>query len=155
MKNFKTILFTIALFLISYTGSAQAAGGGWNGNTNYNRLYDPATVIEIRGSISSIEKIIPSKGMSMGIHLNLITDKKEHYSVHLGPDWYLQNQAMKFNVGDVILVSGSKITYKNAPTIIASSVSKGKSILILRDKKGFPAWSGARQTRRAGKRSLQ
>lgn len=155
MKNFKTILFALVLVLFAFSGIAQQGAGGWSGNSSYNRLFNPATIMEIKGSISSIEKIIPVKGMSNGIHLNLITDKKEHYSVHLGPEWFLNKQAMQFSVGDVIVVKGSKITYENAAAIVAIAVSKGKSILILRDNKGFPAWSGAKQGRKGGNRIIK
>ncbi|WP_281298951.1 hypothetical protein [Flavobacterium limnophilum] len=142
MKNFKILLFPILFFLISFAGLAQQGNGGWSGNNSYSRLFNPKTIVELKGTITSIEKIIPTKGMSNGIHLTIKIAKKESYSVHLGPQWYLDNQSIKFRIGDVIIVKGSQITYKNAPTIIAVTVEKGKTILTLRDKNGFPVWSG-------------
>jgi hypothetical protein len=148
MKNFKILLFPTLLFLFSFAGNAQQGNGGWTNNNSYSRLFNPATIVEIKGTITTIEKIIPTKGMSNGIHLTIKTDKTEYYSIHLGPEWYLDKQAIKYSAGDVIVVTGSKITYENAPTIIAVSVRKGNNILKLRDKKGFPVWSGSGQGKR-------
>lgn len=150
MKNFKTLLFPILIFLVSFMGIAQGGGGGWSANNSYSRLFDTANMVEFKGKITSIDKIIPAKGMSNGIHLMLKTDKNVNYSVHLGPQWYFDNHSIKYNVGDFIAVKGSKITYNNAPAIIAVSVQKGKTTLTLRDKNGFPVWSGSGQGQKGG-----
>jgi hypothetical protein len=150
LDNFKTLLFPILFFFILFVSLAQQGNGGWSGNNSYDRLFNPKTIVELKGTITSIEKIIPVKGMSNGIHLTIKTDKKESNSIHLGPQWYLDNQSIKFRIGDVILVKGSKIIYENAPVIIAVTVEKGKTILTLRDNNGFPVWSGSRQGRRGG-----
>ena len=131
--------------LLPFFGLAQRGSGGWGSNTNYNRLYNTATVIEIKGNIEKVEKIIPEKGMSTGIHLTMKTAKNELLSVHLGPNWFLDNQDVHFIVGDAITVNGSKVSYENKPAIIAKTIEKGDYILELRDDKGFPKWNGWRQ----------
>ncbi|PKP14752.1 MAG: DNA-binding protein, partial [Bacteroidetes bacterium HGW-Bacteroidetes-23] len=128
-----------------FLGLAQRGSGGWGTNTNYNRLYNTATVIEIKGKVEKVEKIIPEKGMSTGIHLTMKTVKNELISVHLGPDWFLDNQDVHFAVGDAIIVHGSKVTYESKPAIIAKTIEKGDYILELRNDKGFPKWNGWRQ----------
>jgi hypothetical protein len=145
MKNFKIQTWVLFFLLLPFFGLAQRGSGGWGSNTNYNRLYNTATVIEIKGNIEKVEKIIPEKGMSTGIHLTMKTAKNELISVHLGPNWFLDNQDVHFIVGDAITVNGSKVSYENKPAIIAKTIEKGDYILELRDDKGFPKWNGWRQ----------
>ena len=52
--------------------------------TPYQRMYNPATVETISGTVESVDKITPMRGMYYGIHIQLKTDK-ETISVHLGP----------------------------------------------------------------------
>jgi len=67
--------------------------------SQYQRMYDPKTVETISGTIESIDKIIPMKGMYYGIHLLLKTDK-ETIPVHLGPGWYIERLDTKIGKGD-------------------------------------------------------
>lgn len=145
MKNFKIQTWVLFFLLLPFLGLAQRGSGGWCTNTNYNRLYNTASVIEIKGKVEKVEKIIPEKGMSTGIHLTMKTVKNELISVHLGPNWFLDNQDVHFAVGDAITVHGSKVTYENKPAIIAKTIEKGDYILELRNDKGFPKWNGWRQ----------
>lgn len=131
--------------LLPFLGIAQRGSGGWCSNNNYSKVFKAATIEQLKGTVASIEKITPEAGMSNGVHLMVKTDKNENISIHLGPEWYLDNQDIQFVVGDVIRVNGSKIIYQNAPAIIAMTVKKGEQTLVLRDKKGNPSWNGWRQ----------
>lgn len=145
MKNFKNQVLVFSLLLMSFVGLAQRGSGGWCTNNSYNKIYNTATVVELKGTVEKVEKIIPEKGMSNGIHLVMKTDKKETISVHLGPEWFMDNQDIHFVIGDVIIVNGSKVTYESKPVIIAKTIQKGDDYLELRDDKGFPKWNGWRQ----------
>jgi hypothetical protein len=83
--------------------------------------------------------------MGAGLHLVLRTSNREVISVHLGPDWYLERQDISIEPKDRIEVVGSRVTFANTPTIIAAEVKKGNETLVLRDKTGFPVWSGWRR----------
>jgi hypothetical protein len=139
-------VFVLALF--SEHSSAQKmmgkGSGGWGANSAYCRMYDPKTVETVSGTIEKIETITPMKGMSIGKHLILKTDK-ETISVHLGPSWYLDAQDTQLVVGDKIEVKGSRIAYEGNPAIVAEEIKKGDEILKLRDENGFPAWAGWRR----------
>ncbi len=126
-------------------GLRWRGGGGWGPGNAYNKLYDPKTVETVSGEVESVDRIVPRKGMSYGVHLNMKTDKGETVSVHLGPSWYIENQDVKIQPKDKIDVKGSKITFGGKPTIIAAEVKKGDEVLKLRDENGFPAWSGWRK----------
>jgi len=141
-------LLSLLLLVTSLSFAQQWQGwrgsGGWGMGTNYQRMYDPATVETLSGTAVSIEKVTPAKGMYYGIHLILKTDK-ETIPVHLGPAWYVERQDTKIEKGDHIQVSGSRITFDGRPAIIAAEIGKGDAILKLRDDNGFPLWAGWRR----------
>ena len=122
-------------------GMKWKGGGGWGIGTQYGKMYNPKTAETISGEVVSLDKFIPLKGMSYGVHLTVKTDK-ETISVHLGPAWYIENQDIKIEPKYKIQVKGSRITFDGKPAIIAAEVNKGQQILRLRDENGFPAWSG-------------
>ncbi|MBK9017726.1 MAG: DNA-binding protein [Saprospiraceae bacterium] len=152
MKTFQFLVAAILLATLPIIGAAQPGSGSWCGNNNnYNRLFDAKTIVELNGTIEKIEKITPEKGMSTGVHLLVKTGKTETISVHLGPSWYLDNQELQFVVGDKISIKGSKITYQNAPAVIAMSVTRGEHVLMLREKNGAPKWNAWQQGQGKGK----
>jgi len=140
-----------ALLLLSVTTLSFAqpwrgwrGSGGWGMGTNYQRMFNPATVETLSGTVVSVDKITPTRGMNYGIHLKLKTDK-ETIDVHLGPGWYIERLDTKIVQGDQIEVKGSRVMFAGNPTIIASEVKKGDAILKLRDENGFPLWAGWRR----------
>lgn len=153
MKFTQIMVWAAVFALLPFSSFAQRGSGGWCTNNNYNRLFNPGTIEELKGSVVSVEKITPETGMSTGIHLMVKTEKGESVSVHLGPSWYIDNQDIQFMAGDVISVKGSKITYQNAPALVAMTVQKGEQTLTLRDNKGNPTWNGVRTGKGAGKGS--
>ena len=118
--------------------------GGWGTGAPYGRMYDPKTVETVSGEVVNLAFLTPTKGMGRGIHILLKTDK-ETLSVHLGPAWFIENQDLKIEKGDLIDVKGSRITFQQKPAIIAAEVRKGDETLILRDGLGIPVWSGWRR----------
>ena len=142
-------LIAISVFLLSSQSFAQpgmkwSGSGGWGPKSPYCRTYNPATVESLSGEVISVEKFVPGKRMSSGVHLVLKTDR-ETISIHLGPAWYVENQDIKIDAEDRIEVKGSRITSAGRPAIIAAEVKKGNEILTLRDENGFPVWAGWRR----------
>lgn len=128
MKN-TLKLFTILIVLISNTSFAQ------------NRIYDVNTFTETKGKVLKIIEILPSKGVSGGIHIMLNTGS-EDLTVHLGPKWYLDKQSVQLKTGDKIEVKGSKVIIDGTEAIIAREIIKDGNTLKLRDINGIPFWSG-------------
>lgn len=118
--------------------------GGWGIGGNYQRMYNPATVETLSGTVESVEQIIPNKGMSRGVHLMLKTEK-ETIAIHLGPSWFVERLDIKINKGDGIEVTGSRVNFDGKPAVIAAEVKKGESVLVLRDSSGIPVWSGRKR----------
>ncbi|MHC4183412.1 MAG: hypothetical protein ACYSR0_08690 [Planctomycetota bacterium] len=125
-------------------GMKWKGSGGWGPKANYGRMYNPETVETISGEITNVDKITPGKGMSYGIHVVLKVDGTT-LPIHLGPGWYIENQDITIEQNDKVEVTGSRITFDGKPTIIAAKIKKGDEVLILRDEKGIPAWSGWRR----------
>lgn len=152
MRKTGTFIVMISIFSLLYISQSFAqqgmqwrGGGGWGTGAPYNRMYDPKTVETISGEVVSVDIITPMKGMCYGVHLMVKTDK-ETISVHLGPGWYIENQDTKIEPKDKVEVTGSRITLDGKPAIIAAEVKKGEELLKLRNKKGFPFWSGWRRS---------
>lgn len=151
MNKAMTLIATMALLCIfagtealAQPGMMWKGGGGWGAGTPYSRLYNPKTLETIVGEVVSVDKITPEKNMSYGVHFVLKSDK-ETISVHLGPDWYIENQDVKIEPKDKVEIKGSRITFDGKPAIIAAEVKKGDEVLMLRDASGLPAWSGWRR----------
>jgi hypothetical protein len=142
------VVFILSFFLINETfaqrGMKYKGSGGWGMGTSYGKMYNPKTVETVSGEVVSVDKIVPMKRMSYGIHLMVKTDK-ETIAVHLGPGWYIENQDVKIEPEEKIEVKGSRITFEGKPAIIAAEIKKGNEILKLRDENGFPVWSGWRR----------
>lgn len=134
----------LAAFFVFLSGVSFAqggkGGGGWGPGTSYNRMYNPQTVETLSGEVEKVELFTPRRGMSQGVHLVLKTDKGS-IPVHLGPSWYMDKQGVKFEKGDKLEVTGSRVTFNKKPAIIASEIKKGDKTLKLRDETGTPAWS--------------
>ncbi|HEY3358480.1 MAG TPA: DNA-binding protein [Polyangia bacterium] len=137
--------FVVVTLLTSVTLAQH--GGGWGPLGQHGKLYDPKSVVTTHGSVTVVERFTPLPGMGPGIHMTVET-KQGLVDVHLGPAWYVEQQAPKLAVGDRVAVTGSRITLDGKPTIIAAAVSKGGATLRLRDvDSGVPVWSGGRRAR--------
>jgi hypothetical protein len=143
MVGAAVLAFTVSLAAAG-PGSGWKGSGGWGMGGGYQRMYDPATVETVTGTIGSIDRTVPMKRMSRGVHLTLTTEKGP-LSVHLGPEWYVERLDGKLAKGDVVEVKGSRVTFAGNPAIVAAEVKKGDAVLKLRDEKGVPAWAGWRR----------
>ena len=148
-KRIIGLVVAVSILLVASVALAQPwkgwrGSGGWGMGSQYNRMYNPATVETVTGTVESVDKVTPMKGMYYGIHLMVKTDK-ETISVNLGPGWYIERLDTKIEKGDRIQVKGSRVTLSGKPAIIAAEVKKGDSTLLLRDSAGIPAWAGWRR----------
>jgi len=115
MRRKRIISVVVTLSLILTFSMVFAWWGGWRGSggwgmgSQYNRMYNPATVESVSGTVESVDKSTPMKGMYNGIHLMVKTDK-ETISVNLGPEWYIERLDAKIEKGDKIEVKGSRVT---------------------------------------------
>lgn len=118
----------------------RAGGGGWGATTQYGSLFNPSTIESISGEVVGVNAFTPFRRMASGYLVTVTTDT-ETVSVHVGPAWYVDQQGFMIEPGDIIGVIGSRITYNEAPAIMAMEVHKGEEVIILRDRSGVPPWS--------------
>ncbi len=141
-----TMLFLLVFFAAEASGQVIGGrGGGWGMEGSYGRMYDPATVETISGEVVDVGQVIPRKGMSRGFHLGLRGVDGKMISVHLGPAWFIENQEIIIEPGDMVDVRGSRIIFDGQPAIIAQEVGMGEDVLKLRDENGYPVWRGWRR----------
>jgi hypothetical protein len=132
---------TLLAILIAAPALSQAQGGPPPGKgPGAMRMFDPSTVVTVTGSVLGESRIDRGMGHS-GVHLSVKTADGE-ISVHLGPDFWVDKQTVKFAKGDEISVKGSKVSFEGKPAIIAETVTRGATTLVLRDAAGVPVWRG-------------
>jgi hypothetical protein len=100
---------------------------------------DPSAVTSVQGEVVDVERIDGRR--HQGVHLTLDTGS-ERLEVALGPDFYVDAQALKVAKGDRIEVTGARTSIGGQPAIVAQEVRRGGEVLALRDASGVPLWRG-------------
>jgi sporulation protein YlmC with PRC-barrel domain len=109
----------------------------------YKSIFDPKTIKTISGQVIKVDQV-PEPGFGMEIRLTVLIDKKEVLPVYLGPAFYIvgPGQTKYLKLGDMVTVSGSQVTDRGEPFMLATIVELGNEFLRLRDKDGNPEWVG-------------
>jgi hypothetical protein len=113
-------------------------------DADFVRMYDPNRVRTLQGTVSEIEYLTLRGSIGRGVHLTLQTDSGP-VEVHLGPEWYLENQELLIDEGDRVTIIGSLIMLEGDEMMVAATVRKGRDMLELRDERGIPRWRGWRR----------
>lgn len=140
-RRLATVALVFASVIVCTAPVAFAQTG--MGRRRASRLYNPATVTTIKGTVGEVNTTSGRRGWN-GIHL-LLKAESGTYDVHLGPSAYLKEKNFKFSKGDQIEVTGSKVKFQNQEAIIAREVKMGGKALILRNAQGIPEWAGGRR----------
>ena len=122
--------------------AAAAHGGPGPGGRmgGPGRMFDPETVTTVQGRIVDVQRIDRGHG-HQGVHVTLAVGS-DTLPVHLGPDFYVDAQALKLARGDAVEVKGSRVAFQGKPAIIAQEVRRAGEVLALRDADGLPLWRG-------------
>jgi hypothetical protein len=99
--------------------------------------FDPATVTTVQGDVVEVQRIPHRR--AEGVHL-LVRAGADTVDVHLGPDFWVDAQAVKVAAGDRVEAKGSRVTLGGEPVLLAQEVRKGSDVLALRDADGLPLW---------------
>ncbi len=121
-------------------GCPDCPGRHGAGPGRAGRMFDPSTVTTIQGEIADVQRIERGRRHA-GVHL-VVAMGSDQVAVHLGPDFYVDVQALKLAKGDRIEVKGSRVTFGGKPAIIAQEVRRDGQVLALRDENGVPLWRG-------------
>ncbi|MFN2354964.1 MAG: PRC-barrel domain-containing protein [Desulfopila sp.] len=111
----------------------------------FAELFDPESIKEISGEVIKVEHIVPETGVMAQMQTKLIVfiNQNEPVPVYLGPRWYVTdfNEITPFKTGDKVTVTGSWITSRTEPFMIAAKLSKNNNTFRFRQKDGMPVWN--------------
>ena len=77
-----------------------------------------------------------------GTHL-VLDVRGRRTDIHLAPRWFLDRSGFDFSPGDVVSVTGTRITIQREHGIAAREVRRGDVVMKLRDEHGLPLWRRA------------
>lgn len=128
--------------IYGYVPPAEEHGStsAWLEGSEYNKLFNPNSVITIEGTIKSIDTFTPEKGSTEGLKLKVETPAGETMVIHAGPQSYYTSQNVRFNEGDKVTITGSKVKVGLRSVIMASEITRGPDTLKFRDESGKPLW---------------
>jgi hypothetical protein len=151
----KKITFILSVLFLSATlvhldSSAQQRrnlqGRGIGQRQNLSRMYNPQTVVTIKGVVNEVERVQSGPGGYLSIHIKMGSEEGIQ-TVHLGPAWFIEKE-MKIAPSDILEITGSKIIYNDTPAIIAAQIKMGDQTLQIRNEIGVPVWSRSGMGRR-------
>ena len=105
-------------------------------------LYDPETVVTVRGEVTRVERG-RTAARGAGIHLHVWVGETT-YDVHLGPEWFFEEQGLRFRAGDQVEIRGSRLDLDGSPALIAARLRFDGKVVELRDAEGCPLWGRGR-----------
>jgi len=143
MNRFFAPLFMVlaAALLLAPPADARSAvkADGWGPGSSYGAMYDASSVETVTGRVVSIDSFTPPGARYSGVRVNLATSLGL-LEVHLGPDWFIDNQDFSIEAGDTMEVRGSRVEYRGGNALMADRVRKGEKDVLLRDARGIPYW---------------
>jgi hypothetical protein len=81
----------------------------------------------------------PGHSPLLGVHLKIIV-KGQEIDTYLGPTDFIKDMEITFSKGDVLRISGMKVMIGGKRIILAREISRGGTVLYLRDQTGQPNW---------------
>ena len=95
----------------------------------------------MKGVVQSVYLDTPPGVRTQAVYLSLKTEAAS-IPVQLGPEWFVQKLPTKFEKGDAIEVTGSKVTVEGKTMVLATQIKKGAESIAFRSSSGVPVWSG-------------
>ncbi len=139
MRRVNTLITMGVLVAGALVAAAPAFARGGMGRGKARPMYDPSTVVTVKGTIEDVKQMPGRNGGMGGTHLVVATDMGK-VDVQLGPTAFLEEKGLEPAKGESIEVTGSKIDYEGVETVIARDVKVGDKSVTLRDEKGVPEW---------------
>ncbi len=102
--------------------------------------YDVATEVTVKGTVDEVKDRDCPVSRGMGNHIFLKLADGKIMQVHVAATKFMKSYELGFNKGDQLEVTGSKVTFEGAETILAREIKRGDDIMQFRDKNGKPVW---------------
>ena len=152
ITSWKHVAFSLTLALgicilgldIGNTSHHQGEGTeGWEKDSTYNKLYDPAEREKLKGFVMDFRTVTPLPGMSPGIAMLVRGSEGAVDTVHLGPRSFIHLNSIKIRKGDKVRVKGVWAEIDDKDVFIAAKV-KAENFYVLkvrRTRDGTPYWT--------------
>jgi hypothetical protein len=128
----------LAWALILSRGVTPAFGGGKDAAIDVPQ-YNIKTEVDFIGAIAKVREVPRGEALA-GIHLT-IQSKGDAIEVYLGPADFIKLMDVPLRAGSKdVGVTGSKVKFDGNDLVLARELRVGKTVLSLRDEKGFPNW---------------
>lgn len=132
-------VLALLVLLVPTAFAQQTRGPGRFADAEHR--YDPETVATVTGTVEEV-LLRPGRGGATGLHLSLALEYGEHLEVVVGPTFYVYPEGFEAETGDIVTVTGSRLTVNGEPMLMAREIQVGDHDLTLRDETGMPAWRG-------------
>ncbi|MGA9260935.1 MAG: PRC-barrel domain-containing protein, partial [Desulfobacterales bacterium] len=88
----------------------------------YQKIFDSKTIKTISGQVIKVDQV-PEPRFGMEMRLTVFIDKKEVLPVYLGPAFYIlgSEEVKNFKIGDQVTVTGSQVTVRGEPFMLATT----------------------------------
>jgi hypothetical protein len=109
------------------------------------RAQEPA-VAEFQGRVVALDATAarsPGSGLGRGSQFVVVRADKEELAIEVGPEAYRQEKGLTLALDDEVTVSGWRLPSAQTagkPIVLAASVTKGKTVVKLRDDRRRPLW---------------
>ncbi|MGE5175086.1 MAG: hypothetical protein ACM3JJ_01820 [Hyphomicrobiales bacterium] len=132
----------LLLGALAVSCAPRSGTDGWGAGDPYQRHWNGRVVETVSGTVASVDRIRPARGMAIGAGLHLRTERLV-LVVHLGPEAYVERQPIRLAPGDRVKVRGALVTIDGQLLMIAQRATRGGDVLRLRDGDGRPLWDAA------------
>jgi len=128
----------LAWALVLSRGVTPAFGGGKDAAGDVPQ-YNTKTEVDFVGTIVKVREVSRAEAFA-GIHLT-IQSKGDAIEVYLAPADFIKLMDMPLRAGlkDVTVI-GSRVKFEGSDLVLARELRVDKTVLSLRDEKGFPNW---------------
>ena len=98
-----------------------------------SRAYDFRSKTRIGGEILTIDDVRSDDVAFSGVHVMMKVDHGV-VSVHLGPKEFFDSNAVAFEVGDMLDITGIPATYEGSPAVLATKIKKAGHEFVLPER---------------------
>jgi hypothetical protein len=153
MKKWQILGLTVAALCLTALILPQAALSQGRGQGFRPCPYTPylcaargvCRPLTITGKITRVYTETLKDKMEPGMAINVASKSHGQVRVHLGPVWYMERQAFDPLPGQEVRIQGSCMEEQGQTRLIATQVTVGDHVLVLRDAAGQPMWEAWRK----------
>lgn len=119
----------------------------WMTGSTYNEMYNAGTDVVVTGSVIRVDREPPLTGMSTGVLARVSADDGTSYIVHVGPAWFVDQQAHTVSTGSDVTVHGRLVSRQDGGPVflMAREIDLGDGTITIRTDDGRPAWDARDQ----------